>query len=85
MTTTRQAILTLAFMDATDRKFKFNGIDAENVDAIKSKVTAINIGLASGQMPYFAQTFVSDTGAECIMISGAQVITTEEEVIYNAS
>lgn len=80
MAITRQAVLTLAFRDATDRTFKFNGIDPENVDAIKSKVNAINDNMPD----YFAQTFVSDAGAECIMISGAQVITTEEEVIYSA-
>lgn len=85
MATTRQAVLKLAFRDATDRTFKFNGVDASKVADIKSKVIAINDSLAAGQLNNFAQTFVSDTGAECIMISTAQIITTEEEVIYNAS
>ena len=81
---TIQVILTLAFRDATDRNFKFNGVEQAATSSIKDKITAINTGLANGQMPYFAQTFVSDNGAECIMISGAQKIETEEEVIYNA-
>ncbi len=80
MATTRQVVLTLAFRDATDRNFKFNGVEESVVVDIKSKVNAINDNMP----PYFAQTFVSDNGAECIMISGAQVITTEEEVIYSA-
>ena len=81
MAVTRQAVLTLAFRDATDRKFKFNGIEASAVVGIKSKVLAINANMPE----YFAQTFVSDNGSPCIMISGAQVIETEEEVIYSAS
>lgn len=80
MATTRQVVLTLAFRDATDRNFKFNGVDQSAISQIKDKVLAIN-----DDMPeYFAHTFVSDTGAECIMISAAQIITTEEEVIYSA-
>lgn len=85
MATTRQAVLKLAFRDATDRTFKFNGVDPSKISAIKDKVIAINDSLAAGQLNNFAQTFISDNGAECIMISAAQVITTEEEVIYNAS
>lgn len=80
MATTRQVVLTLAFRDATDRNFKFNGVDASVVADIKDKIYAIN-----DDMPeYFAKTFVSDNGADCIMISAAQIITTEEEVIYSA-
>lgn len=81
MAVTRQAVLTLAFRDATDRNFKFNGIDASAVVGIKNKVLAINANMPE----YFAQTFVSDNGSPCIMISGAQVIETEEEVIYSAN
>ena len=80
MATTHQAVLTLAFKDATDRKFKFNGVDESAISSIKDKVLAINADMPE----YFAKTFVSDTGADCIMISAAEVITTEEEVIYNA-
>ena len=81
MATTRQVVLTLAFKDATDRNFKFNGVEQSAIPNIKSKIQAIN----NNMPPYFAHTFVSDTGAECQMISAAQIITTEEEVIYSAS
>lgn len=80
MSTNRQVVLTLAFRDATDRNFKFNGVDLSAIADIKDKVNAINDNMPE----YFSKTFVSDTGADCIMISGAQVITTEEEVIYSA-
>lgn len=85
MAVTYQAVFKLAFRDATDRTIKFNGIDAEIVDGIKRKVIAINDSLTAGEAEYFAKTFVSDNGADCIMISSAQVISTDEEVIYNAS
>lgn len=81
MATNRQVVLTLAFRDATDRNFKFNGVDQSALADVKSKIQAINDDMP----PYFAHTFVSDSGAECIMISAAQIITTEEEVIYSAS
>lgn len=77
---TVQVVLTLAFRDATDRKFTFNGVDQSVLSDVKDKVLAINANMPE----YFAKTFVSDNGAECIMISGAQIITTEEEVIYSA-
>lgn len=81
MSTTRQVALTLAFKDATDRTFKFNGVEAANLSRVKAKVVAINANMPE----HFAKTFVSDSGAECIMVSKAQIIVTEEEVIYNAS
>ena len=81
MATNRQVVLTLAFRDAPDRNFKFNGVDQSALADVKSKIQAINDDMPS----YFAHTFVSDSGAECIMISAAQIITTEEEVIYSAS
>lgn len=76
----KQAVLTLAFQDATDRTFKFNGVEDSAIPAMKGKILRINDSMPAA----FAHTFVSDNGAPCIMISGAQVITTEEEVIYSA-
>lgn len=80
MATTRQVVLTLAFRDATDRNFKFNGVASTALPDVKDKVLAINENMPE----YFAKTFVSDNGADCIMISAAKIIVTEEEVIYNA-
>lgn len=81
MARTISATLTLAFRDATDRNFKFNGVDISNVADIKNKVLAINANMPD----YFAQTFVSDSGSPCIMISKAQYTITDEEVVYSAS
>lgn len=80
MAATRQVVLTLAFADATDRNFKFNGVEDSAVPAMKGKILRINENMPES----FKTTFVSDNGAQCIMISAAQVILTEEEVIYSA-
>lgn len=81
--TTYQVILTLAFQDATSRNFKFNGVDEEAVSYgnVKNKVKAINANMP----PEFAMTFVSNSGSPCIMISAAQIIAIQEEVIYNVA
>lgn len=79
--TVYQVIVTLAFQDATSRNFKFNGVDEEALATVKSKIKAINANMP----PEFALTFVSNSGSPCIMISAAQLIATEEEVIYNVA
>lgn len=82
-TETISVTITLAFQDATDRNFKFNGVSSEILEdgTMVDKVKAIN-----AQMPAsFANTFVSQSGAPCIMISALKSVRTKEEVIYNAS
>lgn len=75
--------ITLAFEDATSRNFKFNGVDKESgvYYDMGDKVKAINANMPEA----FANTFVSQNGAKCIMISGLKSVTTSEEVIYSAS
>lgn len=74
-------VLTLAFSDATSRNFTFNGVSDEARPAVKAKVRALNASLPAA----FATTFVSSAGAPCTMISKAQIVVTQEEVIYSAS
>ncbi len=83
MEETTSVTITLAFADATSRNFKFNGVDrtSEAYNLMKSKVMTINANMPAA----FASTFVSDSGAQCIMISGLKSVTTQEEVIYSAS
>lgn len=80
METTHAVILTIAFADATDRSFKFNGVDQEQFQYVADRVRAINANIPAN----FKTTFVSANGAEATMISKAQWIETTEEVIYNA-
>lgn len=80
METTYSVILTIAFADATDRSFRFNGVDQSQFSQVASKVQAINANMPAN----FKTTFVSANGAEATMISKAQWIETSEEVIYSA-
>lgn len=79
--TTKAVKLTLAFKDATSRILTFNGVDDEALPQVKAKVKALNANMP----PALATTFVSTIGAQLIAISKAQIIITEEEVIYSAS
>lgn len=81
MDSTLSLQLTLAFGDSTSRNFKFTGIDQITPATLRNRIKAINANVPAN----FANTFVSDTGAQCVMISSATVINVEEEVIYNAS
>lgn len=80
METTYYVILTLAFADARTRNFRFNGVDPDERDNVKTKVKAINANMPAA----FKTTFISATGAECTMISRAQWVESSEEVIYSA-
>ena len=79
--TTISVTITLAFADATSRNFKFNGVTSEAVDNMSDKVRIINANMPAN----FATTFVSDNGAQCVMISELKSVKTTEEVIYSAS
>ena len=74
-------IITLAYSDASTRNFKFNGVDYDALSGMKAKVLAINANMPAA----FKTTFVSETGAECTMITKLQHVETTEEVIYSAS
>ena len=74
-------IVTLAFADATTRNFKFNGVEQEALNNVKAKVLTINANMPAN----FKTTFISENGAECVMISKLQSVRTVEEVIYRAS
>lgn len=80
MATVKSAKITLAYEDATSRTYTFNGV-LYPLD-VKDKVLAINASLEAGTADAFKNTFVSDNGAKCAMISKAQVITTIQDIIY---
>lgn len=74
--------LTLAFQDAETRTYTFNDVDESLSPAdVKDRVKAINTNMPEA----FAVTFVSSTGARCVIIREAKVIWKREEVIYSAS
>lgn len=85
MAVTRSVKIKLAYDDATSRIYTFNGVDSMYLPDVKDKVIAINESLEAGTASNFANTFVSNAGSPCKMISSAKVVVTEQEVIYSAS
>lgn len=85
MATTASVRITLAYEDATSKNYTFNGVDELMFGDVKDKVKAINQSLAAGTANDFANTFVSANGQPCKLISDARLISTVQEVIYNAS
>lgn len=85
MATVNSVKIKLAYEDATSRLYTFNGVEQTALSGVKTRVININDSLESGTAEAFANTFVSAAGAKCKMISQAQIIKTEQEVIYNAS
>lgn len=77
--------LKLAYDDALTRTYTFTGVEDSVLPYIKSNVRNINISLLGGTAENFANTFVSDNGQPCKMISDARIISTEQEVIYSAN
>lgn len=78
--TTLNLVITLAYEDATRRNYTFGGVSESEAPNFKDRILAIN-----ADMPInFKKTFVSDSGAQCKMISAAKYVRIEEEVIYRA-
>lgn len=80
-TETINVVITLAYEDSTSRNYTFNGVEAENLAFVKTRVKQLNKNLPEA----FKKTFVSNEGHECAMISKAQIVTTEEEEIYSVN
>lgn len=81
-TTTSKVNLTLTHTDATSRTITFNDVpNTRTTIQIADAVNSINANMSDA----FKHTFLSANGAPCNLIGKAQLITTEEEVIYNAS
>lgn len=80
--TTHEAQITMLFSDETSKTFTLPDMDEEARQYVADRCKAINNGTATN-IADFRQTFVSNSGASFVSISGAAVITTTEEVIYN--
>ncbi len=81
MARTNNVILTLVFEDATTRTVTFRGVDNSALNQVKPKIKALNTNMPEA----FATTFISTSGTNCTMIGKAQIVSIDEEVIYNAS
>lgn len=86
MSTTNVSVkIKLAYEDATNRTYTFNGVDENKTLAVKARVKSINASLSAGTASDFANTFISENGKPCKLISEATITTTTQEVIYSAS
>lgn len=79
MSTSNNVMLTFAYEDASTRNITFKDVDASENRYIAARVKAVNDNMSAN----FKGTFISDNGAAVSKISKAQVIRTEETVIYS--
>ncbi len=80
METEYNVAITLAYQDAEKRTYTFSGVEAAELEEVRDRVIAINNNMPAA----FSRTFVSNSGASCVMIASAKITVIEEEVIYNA-
>ncbi len=80
-TTTNQVNIKLLYADNTSRTVNFSRVKQTEIPNISSRVQAINANMSDA----FKTTFRSADNAQCVAIGKAQLVTTEEEVIYSAN
>lgn len=80
-TTTNKVNIGLSFLDDTSRTVSFNNVRQEEIPNISTRVKAINASMSNA----FKDTFRSAGGAQVAHIGKAQLVTTTEEMIYNAA
>jgi len=71
--------ITVSYTDATSHTYAFNNVKADALTGVKDKVKAINANMSQD----FKKTFVSSSGAQAMQIGKAQIVSTQEEVIYS--
>lgn len=80
-TTTNKVNIMLSYGDASSRTVSFNNVREEEIQHIGERVQAINANMSDA----FKTTFRSADNAPVASIGKAQLITTEEEMIYHAN
>lgn len=80
-TTTTKVNVGLTYADSSSRTITFEKVATEQISNVATRIQAINANMSDA----FKATFVSATGSPVITIGKAQVITTEEELIYSAN
>lgn len=80
-TTTTKVNIGLTMTDSSSKTVTFEGVKSTEIANIASRVEAINANMSDA----FRDTFVNADGAHVLTIGKAQVVTTEEEVIYSAN
>ena len=81
-TLTNEAQITLYFADETEKTFTLPSVPAAGLSYVKPRCAEINASIAVHYAD-FAKTFISNSGASFVSISGAKTIETTEEVLYS--
>lgn len=74
--------ITMTYADYSERTYNLPTEYAQQSEVVKPKIQAFNTaaGIAGSDV---AKTFVSDGGAPVSGITAAEIVTVEEQVIYN--
>lgn len=80
-TTTTKVNISLTMADSTSKTVTFENVKSTEIPSIAARVEAINNNMSDA----FKATFVNADGSHVLTIGKAQVITTEEEMIYSAN
>lgn len=80
-TTTNKVNIGLTFADSSSKTIAFDKVKETEIPNISTRVQAINANMSDA----FKRTFVNEDGSPVIAIGKAQLITTEEEVIYSVN
>lgn len=83
-TNTIQVELTYTDYDTRTYKIPFQSYTAEGVENAKNKIRAFNTAAATSDSAV-QQTFLSNDGARVARISGATLISRNEEVLYSVN
>lgn len=80
-TTTNIVNIGLTFADSSSRNISFTNVRETEIPNISTRVQAINANMSDA----FKRTFVTSEGSPVVAIGKAQLVTVEEELIYNAN
>lgn len=81
LTITNKVNIGLTYADSTSKTVSFDKVREEEIPNIRARVQAINANMSDA----FKDTFINEDGSHVVAIGKAQMVTTEEEVIYNAN
>lgn len=81
MSTSNKVNIGLTFADGTTKTIGLDGVKDTEIPSIRNRVQAINANMSDA----FKTTFTNETGSAVVAIGKSQLITTEEEVIYDVS
>lgn len=74
--------ITMTYTDYSERTYNLPTEFVQQAESVKPKIQAFNTAAAIASSDV-AKTFVSENGAPVSRITGAEIVTVEEQVVYN--